>query len=157
MTMEAAKKGIKPGGAGGRRRLGGGFSVWLPDHRSEQGQLYRRALKAGLELVGLPVTTRTPRGMAFGGSELLRVEVERYARAVVLQDQATKQWAAMVYAREHGTGRRPNHREVERAARRAGLAEGTLKEITARLEDLATKRATDAHATVAAQYGGGPA
>jgi hypothetical protein len=146
MTMEAAI-------GRGRRRLGGGFSVWLPDHRSEAGVIYRRYLKAGLELVGVPASARTPRGLPFGGSELLRVEVERYARAAVLHDQAAKHWAQLLYQRQHGKGRRPNERRIERAARRVGLAEGTLKEITQRLEELAAKRAST-HGALAAQYGG---
>jgi hypothetical protein len=77
---------------GGRRRLRGGFRVWLPDHRASAGLAYRRALKAGLEVLGLPIPPSAPRAqrkvVSWLGSELARVEVEAYARAVVLREQA---------------------------------------------------------------------
>jgi hypothetical protein len=37
---------------GGRRRLRGGYGVWLKSHRSPEGVLYRRYLRAGEEAVG---------------------------------------------------------------------------------------------------------
>lgn len=109
-------------------RLLGGFKAWLPDHRLADGRVYGRGLRAGLEILGCE---------ALNGSELLRFEVERYAKAVLLHDQATRHWAALLHSRETGKGRRPNERRIERAARRVGLADITLKECTARLEELA--------------------
>jgi hypothetical protein len=47
----------------------------------------------------------------------------------------------LLYQRQHGTGRRPDQRSIERAARRVGLQALTVKEATARLEALAAKRA----------------
>jgi len=116
---------------GGRRRLAGGFRVWLPDHRREDGIAYRRALRAGLELLGLD---------SVHGSELRRLEVERYARAALLLDQAQQYWAQLLHQRQVGKGRRPTERRVERAARRVGLADIAVKEATARLEALAGRR-----------------
>jgi hypothetical protein len=111
----------------GRRRLRGGFSTWLVDHRAAEGWRYRRALQAGIELVG-----------GLDGSELRRLEVERYAKAWVLYQQATAHWAALLHAARTLRGKkRPTVREVERAARRAGLADATLKDATSRLETLA--------------------
>jgi hypothetical protein len=116
---------------GSRPRLRGGFKTWLPDHRLADGRRYARYLKVGLELLGRE---------SLNGSELLRAEVERYAQAALLHDAATRHWADLLTKRETGKGRRPNERRVERAARRVGLADLTLKECTARLEQLATSR-----------------
>ncbi len=114
---------------GGRRRLKGGYGVWLENHRSPEGVLYRRYLRAGEEAVG-----------GINGSALLRFEVERYARAGVLYDAATRHWADLLRLRQTGTGRRPSAREVERAARRAGLADQTLKEALDKLLERAGQR-----------------
>jgi hypothetical protein len=112
---------------GGRRRLRGGFKAWLPDHRSTEGGLYRRFLKAAIELLG-----HEP-----GGSESERLAVEAFARAALLHDLATQHWAQLLHRRQIGKGRRPSERRIERAARRVGLQATTLKEATARLEELA--------------------
>lgn len=113
---------------GGRRRLTGGFSVWLPDHRSAEGHSFRRYLQAAEEVTGIA-----------NGSQFLRVEQRRYAIAGVTYEQAARQHAELVHKREHGKGLRPNLRQVERAARRLGLADMTLREATTRLEALAAK------------------
>ena len=113
----------------GRDRLRGGYTVWLPDHRMPDGYVFRRYLKAGEEIVG-PVN----------GSERLRVEVRRYAIAGVVFERSSKLWAELVDKRERGKGRRPSDRQVERAARRLGLADLSLKEATARLDELASRR-----------------
>jgi hypothetical protein len=142
---------------GGRRRLRGGFSVWLPDHRASAGKDYRRALKAGLELLGLAVPPSAPRSQRkitswLNGSELLRLEVERYAKASVLHQEATRHWADMLNRRQAGKGRRPTERRIERAARRVGLADMTLKECTARLEALAIAKPRDLASVVTAVH-----
>jgi hypothetical protein len=116
---------------GGRRRLAGGFQVVLPDHRSVDGVRWRRYVRAGLELLGRE---------SVSGSDLLRSEVERYAMAALLHDRAARFWAELLAKRETGKGRRPSERRIERAARRVGLADMTLKETTARLETLAKRR-----------------
>ena len=113
-----------------RPRLRGGFRPWLPDHRLADGRLYARYLRVGLELLGRKTLPYD--------AELLHLEVERYAKAALLHDQATRHWAALLTKRETGKGRRPNERRIERAARRVGLADLTLKECTARLEVLAS-------------------
>jgi hypothetical protein len=114
----------------GRRRLRSGLSVWLPDHRGPDGRCFNRATRAALELAG--VTT-------LNGSELLRLETRRYAIAAVVYERAARAWAEAVARREGGKGRRPSERQVERAARRLGLADGSLKEATSRLEALAAR------------------
>src|SRR5262245_50793036 len=111
---------------GGRRRVAGGFSVWLPDHRHREGHMFRRYLAAAQEIVG-----------PLNGSERLRIEIQQYAIAGIMHERAARTWAEMVAKRDHGKGKRPNSRQVERAARRVGLAAITLKEVTARLEALA--------------------
>jgi len=113
---------------GGRRRLVGGFPVWLQDHRKPDGVSFRRALKAGQEITGSP-----------NSSELVRAELSRYAIASVVYQRAARTWGELVDRREHGKGRRPSAREVERAARRLGLADQTLKDAVVRLEALAAK------------------
>jgi hypothetical protein len=114
----------------GRRRLRGGFAVWLPDHRGTDGVLFRRYLKAGVELIG----------GVLNGSELHRVEVRRYAIAGVVYERAARAWGEAVARREHGRGRRPSRRDVERTARRLGLAEQTFTAAAQRLEALAGER-----------------
>jgi hypothetical protein len=114
-----------------RPRLRGGFRPWLPDHRLADGRLYARYLRAGLELLGRKTLPYD--------AELLHLEVERYAKAALLHDQATRHWAALLTKRETGKGRRPNERRIERAARRVGLADLTLKDCMARLEALAQR------------------
>lgn len=115
-------------GKGGRRRLKGGYSVWLPDHSHPEGYIARRYLKAGEEIVGTP-----------NGSEWLRIEIRRYAIAGVAYELAAQQHGDLVNQRTRGKGRRPNLRQVERAARRLGLAESSLKDATVRLEEIAGK------------------
>jgi hypothetical protein len=112
----------------GRRRLLSGLSVWLPSHKTHDGRLFNRYTKAGLEVVGL--TT-------LNGSELVRAEVRRYAIAGVVYERAARAWGEAVARREHGRGRRPSERQLERAARRLGLAEQTLSGAGARLAALA--------------------
>lgn len=114
---------------GGRSRLASGFRPWLADHRRADGWQFRRYLRAAEEIVG-----------PLNGSVRLRVEVERYAVAGVTYQQAARAWAEAVAQRETGRGRRPSSRQVERAARRLGLADITLKDATARLEELAGAR-----------------
>jgi hypothetical protein len=112
----------------GRRRLRSGLSVWLPDHRTEDGRLFARYTRAGLELAG---------AVRLDGSERLRVEVRRYAIAGVVFERAARTWADLVARRDAGRGRRPSERQVERAARRLGLADATLQAAAARLETVA--------------------
>lgn len=122
---------------GGKGQLVGGFTPWLPDHRSADGWVFRRYLKAGGEILG-----------AVNGSALLRLELARYGKAGVAYEQAARTWAETVAQRETGRGRRPSDRQVERAARRLGLADMSLKDATARLEALAVQhRAGATHTT----------
>ena len=123
---------------GGRRRLAGGYSVWLADHRSPDGLLFRAYLRAGEEIVGLE-SLSGKRG-TITGSARLRVDVRRYAIAGVVFERSSRMWAALVDQRERGKGRRPSERQVERAARRLGLADMSLRDATTRLDALAAAR-----------------
>ncbi|HUF34785.1 MAG TPA: hypothetical protein VMN37_02490 [Gemmatimonadales bacterium] len=61
---------------------------------------YRRALKAGLELAGVT---------GLNGSELLRLEIERFAKSVVLHEEAARHWADMLNSARPGrAGGRPS-------------------------------------------------
>jgi hypothetical protein len=93
--------------------------------------VFRRYLKAGEEIVGAP-----------NGSERLRVDVRRYAIAGVVFERSSRMWADLVDGRARGKGRRPSERQVERAARRLGLADMSLRDATTRLEALAGRRPT---------------
>jgi hypothetical protein len=104
----------------------------LPDHRGEDGRVFNRYSRAGLELAGVT---------AVNGSERLRVELQQYAVAGVVYERAARAWAELVTRRETGRGRRPSERQVERAARRLGLADQTLHAGAARLEELAARHA----------------
>jgi hypothetical protein len=107
---------------GGRRRVAGGFTPWLPDDRGPDGRAFRRHVGAALEVVG-----------PLNGPERVRVEVWRYAIAGDAFEVAARAWRAVVAQRERGKGRRPSTRQVERAARRLGLAEQTLAAARARV------------------------
>lgn len=124
---------------GGRRRLEGGFTPWLPDHRGQDGRAFRRYIRAGQEITG-----------PMNGSALVRVDLARYGVAGVVYDRSARAWADVLARRESGRGRRPSERQLERAARRLGLADATLKEATTRLESLASQaRPMDLAARVA--------
>jgi hypothetical protein len=114
---------------GGRSRVAGGFTPWLPDHRGQDGRSFRRYIDIALELAG-----------PLNGSERLRAEVRRYAIAGVVYERAARAWADLVDRRERGTGRRPSEQRVERAARRLGLADQTLQAALGCLEALAAAR-----------------
>lgn len=114
---------------GGRRRLVGGYSVWLPNHNSSEGGWARRYFKAGEEIVGAP-----------NGSEHLKIEIRQYAIAGVAYELAARQHAELVDHRQRKKGRRPSLKMVERGARRLGLASITLQKATERLEALAAQR-----------------
>lgn len=113
---------------GGKRRLRGGFRPWLPDHRRHDGSVFRRYLQAAEETVG-PAT-----------SERLRLEMERYAKAGVAFERTAATWAEIVRKRQVGRGQRPTSQAEERAARRMGLADQTLKDAAVRLDELGAQR-----------------
>src|SRR5262245_42048304 len=116
---------------GGRRRLRSGLAPWLLDHRGADGRAYNRGTRAGLELAGLT---------ALNGSELARIEVQRFAVAYVVYERAARAWGDLVDQRDRGKGRRPNAGHVERAARRLGLADQTLAAAAARLREMAVSQ-----------------
>src|SRR5262245_6039308 len=114
---------------GGKSRLVGGFSPWLAEHQGTEGHTFCRYVRAAQEIAG-PIN----------GSERFRVEVYRYAVAGVVYERSSRLWAELVAKRDRGKGRRTLERQIERPARRLGLADFTLREATARLEALGAKR-----------------
>lgn len=130
---------------GGRRRLKGGYSVWLSDHSTPEGFMARQYLRAGEEIVGQP-----------NGSERLRLEIRKYAITGMAFETAARTHAELIDQRQRGKGRRPSLRQVERAARRLGLADMTLREATARLEALAARPGRDLSSIVRQAHEGGP-
>lgn len=110
-----------------RRPLKGGAPRLLGKHDGMPGRAYRRfydALEA--ELGPFP-------------NGLLRFEAGRVAVCMTNLEASTRALAAARRAREQGRGRRPNAQQIERLARRQGLADLTysqainhLRELTAR-------------------------
>ena len=114
---------------GGKRRLLGGLPRLLSRHDGPDGRLYRDVF-AALEADLGPFV-----------SVLLRLEAGRAAVAWVHLQAASQALAAARRERTHGKGRRPSAREVERLARRHGLADLTYSAAVARLrEQAATHR-----------------
>ncbi len=110
---------------GGRRRLRAVPQRVFPDHRGPDGVALRRfyaALAADLPL-------DTP---------LLRLEASRVSTLGVLALNATRALTAAQQARATGKGRRPSPREIERLARRQGLADTSYSQALAALRELAT-------------------
>jgi hypothetical protein len=94
------------------------------------GRLFARYVRAALELLGVAT---------LNGSELARVEVRKYAISGVVYERAARTWAEAVAQRERGRGRRASARQVERAARRLGLATADLDTAATRLRSLAAR------------------
>lgn len=110
---------------GGRRSLKAGAPRLLGLHDGRDGRAFRRAY-AALEVALGPF----PPG-------LLRLEAGRVAVAWANLEAATRALAAARRARERGKGRRPSVRELERLARRQGLADQTYSQALDKLRELA--------------------
>ena len=100
---------------GGRRRLRAGLERVFPDHRAPEGVIYRRVFAALAE--ELPLAT-----------PLLSLEASRVAMLGVLALNATRTLVAKQAHARHGKGRRPSPREIERLARRQGLADASYSQ-----------------------------
>ena len=99
---------------GGKRRLKAGAPRLLGRHDTADGRAYRRSWSALVAEYGQP-----PRGSLFA------LEMGRTAVAWSQLEAATLSLADVRQRRERGHGRRPSSRDVERAARRQGLADGS--------------------------------
>ncbi len=112
----------------GKRRLKAHAPRLLGRHDGTAGRAFRRAYDA-LEADLGPFA-----------SDLVRFEAGRTAVAMVNLETATHALAAARRERERGKGRRPGSRDVERLARRQGLADQSYGAAVARLETLAGER-----------------
>jgi hypothetical protein len=124
----------------GRRPLKGRAPRLLGSHAGAEGKRYRAlydALEAGLGPF----------------SELRRFEAGRVAAAGVELQAATATLNAARRDRRLGKGRRPNLQQIERLARRAGLADGSYSTALERLKDLCSRNG-HGH-TLAEQLSGG--
>lgn len=113
---------------GGRRRLKAGAPRVLGRHHGTEGRAYRRvydALAAALDLA----------------TSLLRYEAGRVAALAVQMEAATRALVDAQRARRAGRGRRPSPRELERLARRQGLADQSYSQALEKLRALAAERA----------------
>jgi hypothetical protein len=110
---------------GGKHRLGAGLRRLYPDHRAVRGP--SEAFSA-LEVDLGPF------------SPLARREAWRCAALGVECEAAMMALAAARHDRRTGRGRKPNAREVERLARRAGLANLSYTQAVDRLRALAAQQ-----------------
>lgn len=119
----------------GRRPLKGGAPRLLSNHNLVAGRWYRECWDALDAELG-----------PFTG--LLRLEAGRVCVAWTQFRAATLALEAIKASRAHGRGRRPNDRQVERAARRQGLADGSYSQALERLRAQAGRRGRGAEASV---------
>jgi hypothetical protein len=112
---------------GGRRPLKAGAVRLLGKHDGASGRAFRRAYDALVTEYG----PFTPLGC---------LEASRVAVAWVNLEAATRALEAARAARERGKGRRPSTRDVERAARRQGLADQSYSQGLDKLRALAGPR-----------------
>jgi len=94
---------------GGRRRLRDGLERMFPDARSSLAQAHRREYRLLVSNLGID------------GDRLLQREASKAAFLVIQARETSRRWAELTEKREHGKGRRPSAREVERARRASAL------------------------------------
>ena len=100
---------------GGRRPLKAGAVRLLGRHDGATGRAFRRCFDALTQAFDLS----TP---------LARLEASRVAAAWVNVEVSTRALETARRARANGRGRRPGGRDIERAARRQGLADGSYSQ-----------------------------
>ena len=111
---------------GGRRALKGGAPRLLGRQDGLEGRVYRRAYDA-LEAEYGPF------------SALARLEAGRVALLWVQLQAASHALMQAQRARRTGKGRRPSVQQVERFARRQGLADGSYVQGLAKLRELVAR------------------
>jgi hypothetical protein len=111
----------------GRRPLKGGAVRLLGNHHGEAGVAFRRCYDAvSLELGPL--------------SALAKLEASRVAAAWVQLQAATRALVAAQRERKTGRGRRPGARDIERLARRQGLADSSFSQALDKLRAMVGDR-----------------
>ena len=108
----------------GRNFLKDGAPRLLGNHGGREGKAYRKAYDALLVAYGPFLTDHVC--FEAGRVALARMQLEHWSRELALLQRK----------RRYGRGRRPNDRQVERIARRQGLADGTYVNAVRRLEEL---------------------
>ena len=111
----------------GKEPLKGGAERLLGSHAGRPGKVFRRAYDA-VEAEYGPFTA------------LGRLEASRVAAAWVNFDAATRALEAARTTRTTGTGRRPSPRDIERLARRQGLADSSYSQALDKLRELVARR-----------------
>ena len=130
----------------GKRPLKSQAPRLLGYHGGAEGKAYRRAYDAlGTELGPFR-------------NEYVRYEAGRVAIARMQFERATRELVFMQRQRRQGRGRRPNLQQIERLARRQGLADGSYAQAIRRLEELVSRdgHAPDLARQLAALEGGRP-
>ena len=113
----------------GRSPLKGRAPRLLDHHGGMEGRAYRKAYD-GLEAMFGPFRHDFIRFEA-GCTAVARLQLERSTRELVMAQRK----------RRVGRGRKPNERQIERLARRQGLADGTYAAAVKRLEELMQRTA----------------
>ena len=108
----------------GKRQLVRGAVRMLGNHHGLDGKIFRRAYDALVERYGQPET------------RLLRLEASRVAALWVNLELATRELSTARHRRAKERGRRPGSRDVERLARRQGLADNSYQAGLVRLEEM---------------------
>ena len=116
---------------GGRKPLQRGARRLLGHHGNVEGRSFRACYDALLGELG-PF------------SVLQAMEASRVAANWVALEQATKAHALARQKRVSGRGKKPSARDVERLARRQGLADGTYSTSLERLRALVASKNQDA-------------
>jgi hypothetical protein len=104
-------------------RLRSGLPRLLPDHRGIEGRLYRESYRALIAEFGAPA------------SDLDRLELARVAALSAQAQLAMRALLSGTQTRRVGKGRKPNARQIERLARRQGLADGSYVQALEKLRE----------------------
>lgn len=110
------------------------------NHGGAEGFAYRRAYDA-LEVALGPFP-----------NDYVRFEVGRVAIARMQFERATRELVTAQRQRRRGRGRRPNPQQIERLARRQGLADGTYASALRRLEELVSRNGHSTQASLPPEY-----
>ncbi len=112
---------------GSRATLNDGVPKLLGNHGGWEGRAFRRAYESLLAEYG-PFP-----------SQFLRFEAARVAVCSLQFVRATRELTTAQRKRRSGKGRRPNPQQVERLARRQGLADGSYGSALSRFQELVTR------------------
>jgi len=112
---------------GRRATLPDGIPRLLGNHKGLEGKAFRRAVNA-LDAEYGPFST-----------SFLKFEAARVAVARVLFEKTTKELLQAQQKRRLGKGRRPNPQQIERLARRQGLADSSYGTALGKFQELVAR------------------